>query len=210
MDFDLVFISSVEPPPSSSSSSSLWHVSSRHWGIEGIAFNAFGLFAWAIPLTISKITESFVFERDRKTKKKASQARGEQSGPQDQSNCIETLAVMTFLRSPNVLTLSPFPPSLHCVWCRFVLGHWLERARCRLAVFFFSGFRKRNSWRRDTSYIIKVDRRRRRRCCRSLCSSKSPSSLHIEPQLKSRLGFGFGVFGSLSHLGGICRALLVY
>lgn len=107
MDFDLVFISSVEPPPSSSSSSSLWHVSSRHWGIEGIAFNAFGLFAWAIPLTISKITESFVFERDRKTKKKASQARGEQSGPQDQSNCIETLAVMTFLRSPNVLTLSP-------------------------------------------------------------------------------------------------------
>lgn len=77
MDFDLVFISSVEPPPSSSSSSSLWHVSSRHWGIEGIAFNAFGLFAWAIPLTISKITESFVFERDRKTKEKASQARGE-------------------------------------------------------------------------------------------------------------------------------------
>lgn len=76
-----------------------WHVSSRpereacRYRIQRFLGSR-----GAIPQTICKITESFRFERDRKTNKSEEQPK---ISP---TNCIETLAVMTFLRSPHCAT----------------------------------------------------------------------------------------------------------
>lgn len=168
----------------------------------GIAFNAFlGSRAGRFPRRSAKLLKVFDLNatgKPRRVRRKIS------------PNCIETLAVMTFLRSP------------HCATCPIPLPRTVcTLSLCRLAVFspslsvFFGVSQKKNSWQRDTSYIIKVDRLALDLSMGSRRSSKSPALQFVESQLKLPRGFwGFWepdwatVWATLAAFVGLCLAFI--
>lgn len=124
-----------------------WHVSSRpereacRYRIQRF----FGISSGAIPQTICKITESFRFERDRKTKK---------SEEKDQTQLHWNISSDDIFAVAPLCHL-PYPSAPHCLHIvALSSGGFFSLS---LSVF-FGVSQKKNSWQRDTSYIIKVDR----------------------------------------------------